>query len=76
MRRRTEPTTSEKRALMKADRLLSLNGMDREQLLELARVLASTLMDTVNDEMVRTDWEFLYADMWDEAIEEFHEDGL
>ena len=74
MRRRTEPTTSEKRALMKADRLLSLNGMDREQLLELARVLASTLMDTVNDEMVRTDWEFLYADMWDEAIEEFHAD--
>lgn len=74
MRRRTEPTTSEKRALMKADRLLSLNGMDREQLLELARVLASTLMDTVNDEMVRTDWEFLYADMWDEAIEEMHAD--
>ena len=74
MRRRTEPTTSEKRALMKADRLLSLNGMDREQLLELARVLASTLMDTVNDEMVRTDGEFLYADMCDEAIEEFHAD--
>jgi len=74
MRNRTEPTTEEKRVLMKMDRLLSLNGMDKEQLLGLARVLASTLMDTVPDDLVENDWDYLYADLWEEGMADIHED--
>lgn len=67
-------TTEEKRRLMTADRLLSLNGMDKEQLRELCRSLAQVVMTLSPDSTVETDWEFLYQDLWDAGINEFHED--
>lgn len=70
----TSLTLDEKRRLMKADRIMSLNGMRRDQLLYLARILAGTLMDLVPDHMIESDWQYLYADIWQEGIEEIHEE--
>lgn len=65
-------TTDEKRQFMKQDRMLSLNDMDRDQLLSLARTLADTLMETVPDKLVEQDWAFLYEDVWQWGMDEIH----
>jgi hypothetical protein len=73
-RERTEPTLEEKRQLMKQDRILSLNGLDRDQLLPLTRILAAELLDRVEDETVERDWDALYQDVWLAGLREIHRD--
>lgn len=67
-------TTDEKRQFMKQDRILSLNSMNRDQLLMLARTLASTLMETVPDRLIEQDWKYIYEDVWDWGVAEMHEE--
>jgi hypothetical protein len=70
----TNLTLDEKRRLMTADRLLSLNALNHEQLLGLARGLASVVMVYAPDEVIESDWKTLYEPIWRKGIKDIHKD--
>ena len=67
-------TTEDKRRLMTADRILSLNALNHEQLLGLTRGLAAVVMLYAPDETIESDWKTLYEPIWRKAIEAIQKD--
>lgn len=71
---KTEPTIEEKRRLVKADKMIALNSLDRPQLLNLTRALTSLLVDLASDEQITEDWNKIYRPIWTQAMKDIHKD--
>lgn len=59
---------------MVADRVMAINALDRDQLLQLARSLAAVVMMSAPDEAIEADWKAIYKPIWTKAIEDMHKD--